>query len=85
MKRDLSVLTAENYDVIVIGGGIFGVCVAWDAALRGLRVAILEKNDFSHATSANHFKMAHGGIRYLQHGDIRISYWHQTSRMLTRL
>ena len=55
----------------MVGGGIFGSCTAWDAALRGLSVALVEKKDFSHATSANHLKMIHGGIRYMQHGDIR--------------
>jgi glycerol-3-phosphate dehydrogenase len=54
----------------VVGGGIFGACAAWEAASRGLSVVLLEQGDFSHATSANHFKMVHGGIRYLQHGDL---------------
>ncbi len=55
---------------MIIGAGIFGSCAAWDAASRGLSVAVVEKKDFSHATSANHLKMIHGGIRYLQHGDL---------------
>ena len=63
-------MTESPYDLIVIGGGIFGACAAWDAASRGLRVALLEKGDFSEATSANHLKMIHGGIRYMQHLDI---------------
>ena len=70
MKRDIKVLSNKTYDLVIIGGGIFGVCAAWDAALRGLSVAIVDKGDFSNATSANHFKMVHGGIRYLQHGDV---------------
>jgi len=70
LKRDLAALTNKTFDVIVIGAGIFGSCTAWDAALRGMSVALVEKKDFSHATSANHLKMVHGGIRYLQHGDI---------------
>ena len=56
--------------MVIIGGGIFGVCAAWDATLRGLSVALVEKGDFSNATSANHLKMIHGGIRYLQHLDL---------------
>jgi glycerol-3-phosphate dehydrogenase len=70
MKRNLQKLRGNEYDLIVVGGGIFGACAAWDAASRGLKVALLEKKDFSHATSANHLKMVHGGIRYLQHGDV---------------
>lgn len=70
MHRDLTKLSENDYDLVVVGGGIFGVCACWEAVLRGLSVALLEKCDFSHATSANHFKIAHCGIRYLQHGDI---------------
>jgi glycerol-3-phosphate dehydrogenase len=70
MKRNIAKLTAKEYDLVIVGGGIFGIFSAWDAVLRGMSVALLEKGDFSHATSANHFKMVHGGIRYLQHGDI---------------
>lgn len=70
MKRNVTALAERTYDLIIVGGGIFGVCAAWDATLRGLSVALLERRDFSHATSANHFKIVHGGIRYLQHADL---------------
>ena len=70
MKKNIEALANREFDLIIIGGGIFGLCSAWDAASRGLSVAIIEKNDFAHAASSNHFKMVHGGIRYLQHGDI---------------
>lgn len=60
----------EHYDVIVIGGGITGASVAYEAATRGLKVALLEKNDFSWATSAATSKMIHGGLRYLVNGEI---------------
>jgi glycerol-3-phosphate dehydrogenase len=70
VKRDIQKLAEEEYDIVIIGGGAFGVCAAWDAALRGLSVAIVDKSDFCHATSANHLKMVHGGIRYLQHADL---------------
>lgn len=70
MKRNLVSLSRDFYDVVIIGGGIFGICVAWDAALRGLSVALVESGDFAHATSANSFKLVHGGIRYLQHADL---------------
>jgi glycerol-3-phosphate dehydrogenase len=69
MMRKVSVLADKVYDLIVVGGGIFGICAAWDAALRGLSVAIIERGDFAHATSGNCFKIVHGGIRYIQHLD----------------
>ncbi len=68
--RDLSALEEREFDVVVVGGGIFGICIAWDAAARGLSVALLERGDFAEAASAHSFKMVHGGIRYLQHGDL---------------
>jgi len=70
VKRDLSLLADSEFDLVVIGGGIFGACAAWDAAQRGLSVALIDRGDFCGATSANHLKMVHGGIRYLQHADI---------------
>ncbi|MGH7799259.1 MAG: FAD-dependent oxidoreductase [Thermodesulfobacteriota bacterium] len=71
MKRDLNRLADNVYDVLVIGGGIYGVFAAWDAILRGLSVALVEKGDFGHATSSNSLRIIHGGIRYLQSLDIR--------------
>jgi glycerol-3-phosphate dehydrogenase len=71
MKRDLQALTGELFDVLVVGGGAFGAAAAWDAALRGLRVALVEQSDFGSGASAECFKMVHGGIRYLQHADVR--------------
>ncbi len=71
MNRGISSFTQGQFDVLIIGGGIFGVCAAWEAASRGLSVVLLEKGDFSQATSSNHFKVVHGGIRYLQHADFR--------------
>jgi glycerol-3-phosphate dehydrogenase len=70
VRRNVASLTEQEYDLVIVGGGAFGVCAAWDAALRGLSVALVERGDFCQATSANHFKMVHGGIRYLQHGDV---------------
>lgn len=70
LKRDLSALENNGFDLVVVGGGIFGVCAAWDATLRGLSVALVERGDFAHATSANSFKIVHGGIRYIQHLDV---------------
>jgi glycerol-3-phosphate dehydrogenase len=63
-------LEGKEFDVVIIGGGIFGACAAWEASSRGLSVALIERSDFASATSANSFKMVHGGIRYLQHADL---------------
>jgi len=71
MIRDPKALADGSFDVVVIGGGICGVAVARDACLRGLRTAIVESGDWGHATSSQSLKIAHGGIRYLQHADIR--------------
>jgi glycerol-3-phosphate dehydrogenase len=70
-RADASMLAGAVYDVVIVGGGIFGICAAWDAAQRGLSVALIERGDFAAAASANCFKMVHGGVRYLQHGDVR--------------
>ena len=71
MKRDISTLRNTCFDVLVIGAGIHGACIARDAALRGLRVAIVDKADLGGATSHNSLKTLHGGVRYLQHLNIR--------------
>jgi glycerol-3-phosphate dehydrogenase len=70
MIRDLHALAGEQYDVLVVGGGILGAAVARDAALRGLRTALVERNDFGSGTSANSLKVVHGGLRYLQRLDL---------------
>lgn len=61
----------KRYDVIIVGGGIYGAALCWEAASRGLRSILLEKNDFGSGTSANSLKVIHGGIRYLQQWDIK--------------
>jgi glycerol-3-phosphate dehydrogenase len=70
MRRDLAALANGDFDLVVIGGGMFGAAAALDATQRGLRVALVERGDFCGATSAHSFKMLHGGIRYLQHADV---------------
>ena len=67
-------LAAEQFDVLVIGGGITGVGVALDAASRGLRTALVERDDFASGTSSKSSKLVHGGLRYLQQGEIRLVY-----------
>jgi glycerol-3-phosphate dehydrogenase len=70
MKRDLPALAARQWDVAVVGGGIYGAAVAWDAAQRGLAVALVEREDFGWGASWNSLKTIHGGVRYLQELDL---------------
>jgi glycerol-3-phosphate dehydrogenase len=72
MQRDLHAMSATEYDLVVVGGGITGASVAWDASLRGLKVALLEKDDFAHATTAGSSKLVHGGLRYLVNGELKL-------------
>ncbi len=60
----------ESFDVIVIGAGINGTGIARDAAMRGLKVLLLDKGDIGSGTSSYSGRMIHGGLRYLEHGDI---------------
>jgi len=62
-----SPLAREQFDVLVIGGGIYGAWTAYDAALRGLRVALVERDDWGSGTSQASSKLIHGGLRYLEH------------------
>lgn len=68
--RDLAAMAAEPVDLLVVGGGITGAGTARDAALRGLRVALVERRDFASGTSSRSSKLIHGGVRYLQQGDL---------------
>jgi glycerol-3-phosphate dehydrogenase len=70
MRRFIEQHTDQPFDVIVIGGGITGASVAYEAATRGLRVALIDKRDFSSATSSASSKLIHGGLRYLVNGEI---------------
>ena len=71
MIRDLPRLAEREFDVLVVGGGIYGLTIAYDAAQRGLSVALVDRGDFGAATSFNHLKTIHGGLRYLQSADVR--------------
>jgi glycerol-3-phosphate dehydrogenase len=66
MRRATDRLANETFDVLIVGGGITGACVARDASLRGLKVALVERGDFANATSAHNSKLVHGGLRYLR-------------------
>jgi glycerol-3-phosphate dehydrogenase len=67
-------LADTHFDVLVIGGGVTGTGTALDAASRGLRTALVERDDFASGTSSKSSKMVHGGLRYLQQGDVRLVY-----------
>ena len=77
-------LESTDFDIVVIGGGITGVGCALDAASRGLRVALIEREDFASGTSSKSSKLVHGGIRYLQQGDVRLVYEALAERQILR-
>ena len=68
----LSALGREQFDLLVVGGGINGAGIARDATLRGLKVAVVEQGDFASGTSSRSSKLIHGGLRYLEQGDIKL-------------
>src|SRR3954468_19673794 len=82
--RSLDRLEHQEFDVLVVGGGITGCGVALDAATRGLRTALVERDDFASGTSSKSSKLVHGGLRYLQQKEIRLVYdaLHERQRAL---
>jgi glycerol-3-phosphate dehydrogenase len=84
MKRTLDALRDDTFDLLILGGGITGAGVALDAALRGLRVGLIDKGDFASGTSSVSSKLVHGGLRYLEHGNFRLVYeaLHERRRLL---
>ena len=70
MARTFTALESHVFDLLVIGGGITGAGVARDAAMRGMQVAIVEKNEWASGTSSRSSRLVHGGIRYLEHGQL---------------
>ncbi|NLG72010.1 MAG: glycerol-3-phosphate dehydrogenase/oxidase [Chloroflexi bacterium] len=73
MKRtSVSDFSGQTFDLVIIGGGITGACAAREAALRGLSVALFEKNDFASGTSSRSTKLLHGGLRYLQSYEFKL-------------
>jgi glycerol-3-phosphate dehydrogenase len=74
MKRTIDAFKDETFDLLIVGGGITGAGVALDAALRGYRVALIDKGDFASGTSSVSSKLVHGGLRYLEQGAVRLVY-----------
>ncbi|HEY9721917.1 MAG TPA: FAD-dependent oxidoreductase, partial [Oscillatoriaceae cyanobacterium] len=73
-QAQLDRLADTPLDLIVIGGGITGAGIAWEAALRGLRVALFERGDFASGTSSKSSKLLHGGLRYLEQAEIKLVF-----------
>ncbi|MFZ1289734.1 MAG: FAD-dependent oxidoreductase [Melioribacteraceae bacterium] len=71
MKRDIDKLKNTEFDLLIIGGGIHGATLAYEASIKGLKVCLIEKDDFGSQTSANSLKVLHGGLRYLQHANFK--------------
>jgi len=67
MKRDFEDITKRTFDLVIVGGGIIGTGIARDAALRGLKTLLVEKEDFSYGTTSASTRLIHGGLRYLRH------------------
>src|SRR5262245_19921879 len=84
MHRDVDALSNQPFDLLVLGGVITGAGVALDGTLRGLRVALVEKGDFASGTSSISSKLVHGGLRYLEQGDVGLVYeaLHERRRLL---
>jgi glycerol-3-phosphate dehydrogenase len=78
----LSRLASDTFDLLVVGGGVTGAGIARDAALRGLKVALVEKRDFAAGTSSKSSKLVHGGLRYLEHGQFRLVFEGTNERAL---
>jgi len=72
VKREFTLLQKQQFDLLVCGGGIYGAWTAYDAALRGLKVAIVEQGDWASATSSASSKLIHGGLRYLESYDFKL-------------
>ncbi len=72
LLRNATALAERHFDVLVVGGGIYGAWTAYDAASRGLSVALIEKNDWGSGTSSASSKLIHGGLRYLENYEFRL-------------
>ncbi|QRG79347.1 glycerol-3-phosphate dehydrogenase/oxidase [Citrobacter sp. R56] len=69
-SEQLGMLESDTFDILIVGGGVTGAYAALDASLRGYRVALVEKSDFASGTSSKSSKMVHGGLRYIEQGNL---------------
>jgi glycerol-3-phosphate dehydrogenase len=83
-EASFAALPSADLDVVVVGGGITGAGVARDAALRGLTVALVERTDFAAGTSSRSSKLIHGGVRYLEQGDVGLVREAASERIVLR-
>ena len=81
-QRSLERFAREEFDLLIIGGGITGAAVARDATMRGLKVALVEKHDFAYGTSSRSSKLIHGGLRYLQNMEFGLVFEALSERAL---
>ncbi|MDP6955034.1 MAG: FAD-dependent oxidoreductase, partial [Planctomycetota bacterium] len=81
--RDMERLHDETFDLLVIGGGITGCGLALDGVTRGLKVALVEQDDFASGTSGRSSRLIHGGLRYLRNGQLGVTL--ESSREKKRL
>jgi len=72
--HSLTELSSRVFDLLVVGGGITGAGIARDASLRGLSVALIDKGDFGSGTSSRSSRLIHGGVRYLEHGQLKLVF-----------
>jgi glycerol-3-phosphate dehydrogenase len=84
LQRNLEKLSSTNFDLVVIGGGINGASTAREAALRGMKVALVDAGDFAGATSSRSSKLIHGGLRYLEQFEFRLVHEARRERRLLR-
>lgn len=70
IERNIKSAATKKYDLIIVGAGIYGVALAWSASQMGLQALLVEKDDFGGATTFNHLRTVHGGLRYLQTMDM---------------
>ncbi|HEV2178293.1 MAG TPA: glycerol-3-phosphate dehydrogenase [Terriglobia bacterium] len=82
MQRDIEALSKQKFDLAVIGGGIQGAATAREAALRGLKVALVEARDFASGTSSRSSKLIHGGLRYLEQLEFKLVHEARRERQL---